>query len=93
MKAVVHRILENNLDELKGLSIEGEIPLTEEFLNDLIGLYLADNTQANTNSQQASSSFKEGIDFSQILNSLDTKELKIELKEKIAIIKINAKKF
>lgn len=93
MKAVVHRILENNLDELKGLSIEGEIPVTEEFLNELIRLYLADNTQNESTIQQPSSSYKEGIDIHQILNSLDTKELKIELKEKSLIVKVNAKKF
>ncbi len=93
MKAVVNRIFENNLDELKGLSIEGEIPVTEKFLNELITLYLAGNSQVETTDKQPSSLLSAGIDLNQVLSSLDKKELKVELKEKVAIIKINAKKF
>ncbi len=93
MKAVVHRILENNLSELKGLSVEGEIPITEEFLNDLIQVFMKSNSQQNAVVQKSSTSSAEGIDFNQILNALDEKDLKIELKEKLAVIKINAKKF
>lgn len=93
MKAVVNRILENNLSELKGLSIEGEIPFTEEFLNELIGIFLENNSPQSTTGIKAPSSSGEGLDISQILNALDKKELRIELKEKLAVLKINAKKF
>jgi hypothetical protein len=93
MKAVVDRIIGNNLDELKGLSIEGEIPVKEEFLNELLKLYLAGNSQPKSAAPQSSSSYAAGIDFSRILNSLDQKELTIELKEKVAVLKISAKKF
>jgi hypothetical protein len=93
MKAVVDRILENNLNELKGLSIEGEIPFTEEFLNELVGIFLASGSPAKTTFQPPAPSTGAGIDFSQILNKLDKKELKIELKEKLAVLKISVKKF
>ncbi len=93
MKAVVNRILENNLNELKGLSIEGEIPFTEEFLNELIGIFLENNSSQPTDGIKAPASSGAGLDISQILNALDKKELRIELKEKLAVLKINAKKF
>lgn len=93
MKAVVQRILENNLNELKGLSIEGEIPFTEEFLNELIGIFLENSSMPSAAGIQAPASSEAKPDISKILNSLDKKELKIELKEKLAVLKINAKKF
>ena len=46
MKAVIDRLLNNNLNDLKGLSVEGEIPFTEEFLNELIQLFL-ENSKAS----------------------------------------------
>lgn len=93
MKAIVDRILENNLNELKGLSIEGEIPFTEEFLNELIGIFLENNSPHSATGTKTPASSEAGLDISQILNALDKKELKIELKEKLAVLKINAKKF
>jgi hypothetical protein len=93
MKAVVNRILENNLNELKGLSIEGEIPFTEEFLNELIGIYIQNNSPQSSAGINSPSSSGAGLDISQIINALDKKELRIELKEKLAVLKINAKKF
>ncbi len=93
MKAVVNRILENNLNELKGLSIEGEIPFTEDFLNELIGVFFESSSHKTTPEMKSSPSPAEGIDFSRIINGLDTKEVKIELKDKLAVLKINAKKF
>lgn len=93
MKAVVNRIIENNLIELKGLSIEGEIPITEEFLNDLIGVFMESSSSQTTGEERSLQSSAGSINFSQIINALDKKELKIELKEKLAVLKINAKKF
>jgi hypothetical protein len=101
MKAIIHRILDNNLEDLKGLSIEGEIPLTEDILNELIGLFKESMaTQPKSHSETepftvspSSSSSGESVDFSKIYHALDKKELKIELKEKLAVLKISAKKF
>lgn len=93
MKAVVNRILENNLSELKGLSIEGEIPVTEDFLNQLIDAFMESSSQPTAGTIKSSPSMTGGINFSQILNALDKKEFRIELKEKLAVIKISAKKF
>jgi hypothetical protein len=101
MKAIIHRILENNLNELKGLSIEGEIPLTEDILNELIGLFKDSmTTQPESHSETepftvspSSSSSGDSVDISKIYNALDEKELKVELREKLAVLKISAKKF
>ncbi len=93
MKAIINRILENNLSELKGLSVEGEIPLNEDFLNEMIQLYLENNSFTNTQASSVSPPADTAIDFKRILNSLDKKEIKIELNEKTALLKISAKKY
>lgn len=93
MKAIVNRLLSNNLDELKGLKIEGEIPLKEEFLNELIQTFLEGSSLSTESSAGRATSEDQGIDFKQLLNALDKKELKVELKEKVALIKISARKF
>lgn len=93
MEAIVNRILKNNLNELRGLTIEGEIPVKEELLNELIQVYLESSGNSPDTLSASTSSKATGIDFMQILESLDKKEVKIELKEKIAVIKISARKF
>ena len=35
MNAILHRITESNLSDFKGLAVEGEIPVSEEILNDI----------------------------------------------------------
>lgn len=93
MKAVIDRLLNNNLNDLKGLSVEGEIPFTEEFLNELIQLFLENSKASKAPASPISPSNVANLDVMQILGSLDKKEIKIELKEKHAVLKINAKKF
>ena len=73
MKAVINRILKNNLKEFRGLSVEGEIPVTEEFLNELIQLYLENSSTVSTSPGQNTSSTSSGIDIMQILDSLHRK--------------------
>jgi hypothetical protein len=95
MNAIINRITDNNLQELKGLSIEGEIPVSEEFLNDLIKSFM--ETTPSKPAPKAPSQSQEtaagGIDFTKIMSSLDKKEVSISLKEKQAILKISIKKF
>jgi hypothetical protein len=95
MYAIINKITENNLQELKGLSIEGEIPVSEEFLNGLIKSFMesAPSKSAPQPSFQSQDKAAGGIDFSKIMSSLDKKEIYVSLKEKQAILKISIKKF
>lgn len=88
-----HKILENYLNEFNGFSIEGDIPITEEFLNELIEVYLKDNTPQSEVVPKTPASTEPGFDISKILNVLDKKELKIELREKVAYLKFKIKKY
>jgi hypothetical protein len=95
MYAIINKITDNNLQELKGLSVEGVIPVSEEFLNDLIKSFMEaapskSSPQASFQSQEKAAG---GIDFSKIMSSLDKKEVSVSLKEKQAILKISIKKF
>lgn len=93
MKAVIHRLLNSNLNELKGLRIEGEIPVTEDFLNDLIRIYLEYNHTPPEEGNMDKGGGLSDIDIRALINGLDKKELKVELKEKAAMLKVSARKY
>jgi hypothetical protein len=95
MYAIINKITDNNLQELKGLSVEGVIPVSEEFLNDLIKSFMeaAPSKSAPQASFQSQDKSAGGIDFAKIMSSLDKKEVSVSLKEKQAILKISIKKF
>lgn len=93
MEAIVKRILKNNLSELRGLMIEGEIPVTEEFINELLQVYLSKSVKVSDTSSESSPSKVNGINFMQIIDGLDKKDIKMELKEKAAVFKISVRKF
>jgi hypothetical protein len=95
MYAIINKITDNNLQEMKGLSIEGEIPVTEEFLNSLIKSFMeaAPSKSAPQPSVQSHEKAAGSIDFAKIMSSLDKKEISVSLKEKQAILKISIKKF
>ena len=102
MNAIVHRITESNLSDFKGLSVEGNIPISEEILNDMIRMFMEDMQKPKAPKQQPaeepapkpeSSSQEESIDIDKILKALDEKDVKIELKEKQAVIKVTVRKY
>ncbi len=95
MYAIINKITDNNLQEMKGLTIEGEIPVSEEFLNGLIKSFMeaAPTKSDPPPSIQPQEKSTGGIDFAKILSSLDKKEISVSLKEKQAILKISIKKF
>jgi|GEM_PF-5923837 len=95
MYAIINKITNNNLQELKGLSVEGVIPVSEEFLNDLIKTFMeaAPSKSAPQTSFQSQEKAAGGVDFAKIMSSLDKKEVSVSLKEKQAILKISIKKF
>lgn len=102
MNAILHRITESNLSDFKGLSVEGNIPISEEMLNDMIRMFMEDMQKPKNEKQQPAeesttkaepSSKKDSIDIDKILNALDEKDVKIELKEKQAVIKVTVRKY
>ena len=92
MKAIIDRLLQNGLEDLKGLWVEGEIPVSQDILNDLIKNFLENNTPAENDSAGNKKTTGNGFDIGKMLTSLDVKEIKIELKEKVAVIKVNIRK-
>lgn len=94
MNPIIRRITKNRLNDFKGLAIEGEIPVSEEMLNELIQLLMGKTEKSSPDNQASNSSMeKEHLDFSEIINMLDEKEVKIGLKDKKAILKIAARKY
>jgi len=95
MNPIIRRITENRLNDFKGLSIEGEIPVSEEMLNELLQLFLLQKKKPKKTGESSSSSAssENSVDFSQIFDSLDENDVKIELKEKQAVLKVTARKY
>ena len=101
MNEIVQRIIANSLSDFKGLSVEGEIPVTEKMLNDLIQLGIKSMKTPTSSEKQpsakpateSSGAQEDSVDFTKVLDDLDEKEIKIELKEKGAVLKINIKKY
>lgn len=105
MNAIVHRIVESKLSDFKGLAIEGEIPVSEQIINDMIRLFIEDMNAAAEKTKpenagtaekkeaETSSTDEEGIDINKLMSALDEKNLSIELKEKQLVIKVNARKY
>jgi len=95
MNPIIRRITENRLNDFKGLSIEGEIPVSEEMLNELLQLFLLQKKKPKKTGEPSSSSAssENSVDFSQIFDSLDENDVKIELKEKQAVLKVTARKY
>ncbi len=94
MNAILHRITESNLSDFKGLAVEGEIPVSEEILNELIQMVMEKMKSSPAPAEKPSApSPGQSIDFGKILNSLDEKDVKISFKEKLAILKITARKY
>ncbi len=95
MDAIIHRINESNLSDFKGLAIEGEIPVSEDILNDMIQMVMKkmQSSQSSPTEKASAPSSGESIDFGKILSSLDEKDVKISFKEKFAILKLTARKY
>lgn len=93
MKAIIDRILNNRMEDLKGLSIEGSIPLTEDLINKLLNSFLY-RTTTEDNKPPSDNSLADGdINVQQLLEGLDVKDLNIELNDKAATLKLNLKKY
>lgn len=95
MNPIIRRISENRLNDFKGLSIEGEIPVSEEMLNEVLQLFLHQKKKPKKTGESSSSSAssEDSVDFSQIFDSLDENDVKIELKEKQAVLKVAVRKY
>ena len=98
MNPIIRRITENRLNDFKGLSIEGEIPISEEMVNEVLQLFLHQKkapkkTEKTEQSSSSSSSGNDSPDIGQILDSLDENDVKIELKEKQAVLKVTVRKY
>ncbi len=94
MNEILNRLSENNLNDFKGLSIVGELPVPEDVLNDVIGLIMGSFTNKPASKTEGSvHATGESPDFSKIMNSLDEKEVKIEFQEKRAVVKVNIRKY
>ncbi|HKL31612.1 MAG TPA: hypothetical protein VJ919_03710 [Tangfeifania sp.] len=95
MNPIIRRITENRLNDFKGLSIEGEIPISEEMVNEVLQLFLHQKKKPQkTGEPEASSSSGENSpDIGQILDSLDENDIKIEFKEKKAVLKVTVRKY
>jgi hypothetical protein len=102
MNAIVHRITESNLSDFKGLSVEGNIPVSEEILNDMIRMFMEDVQKPKAEKEKPAEESKpqsgpgtsgESLDINKLLNALDEKDVKIELKEKQAVIKVTVRKY
>lgn len=98
MNPIIRRITENRLNDFKGLSIEGEIPVSEEMLNEVLQLFLHQKkapkkAERTEQSSSSSSSGNDSPDIGQILDSLDENDVKIEFKEKKAVLKVTARKY
>jgi hypothetical protein len=95
MNPIIQRITENRLNDFKGLSIEGEIPVSEEMVNEVLQLFLHQKKKPKKTDESSSSSAssEDSADFSQIFDSLDENDVKIEFKEKKAVLKVTVRKY
>ena len=102
MNAILHRITESKLSDFKGLSVEGNIPVSEEILNDMIRMFMEDIQKPKAKKEKPAeepapksgpSTSEELLDFNKLLSALDEKDVKIELKEKQAVIKVTVRKY
>lgn len=102
MNAIVHRITESNLSDFKGLSVEGNIPISEEILNDMIRMFMEDMQKPKAAKEKPAGeaapqpepeTSEESLDINKLLSALDEKDVKIELKEKQAVIKVTVRKY
>ena len=99
MNAIIEKLTESKLSELKGLSVEGEISVPEEMLNDLIQLYMKSMHEEKSFQENPepeihyASSASPGLDVGKLLASIDEKDVKIHFHEKHAVIKLVARKY
>ncbi len=94
MNKIIERITSNRLKDFSGLSIEGELPVSEEMINDVLQLFMGKFEKPSSVDQASDSSAKrEHTDVSEIINMLDVKDVKIGLKEKKAVLKLDIRKY
>ncbi|HKI89207.1 MAG TPA: hypothetical protein VKA38_09275 [Draconibacterium sp.] len=94
MNKIMERITANRLKDFSGLSIEGELPVSEEMINEVLRLFMGKMEKSSLDQEASVSSANENqTDFSGIINMLDVKDVKIGLKEKKAVLKLNIRKY
>ena len=94
MNKIMERITGNRLKDFSGLSIEGELPVSEEMINEVLQLFMGKMEKSTPDQEASASSTKENqTDFSEILNMLDVKDVKIGFKEKKAVLKFDIRKY
>lgn len=94
MNKIIKRITDNRLKDFSGLSIEGEIPVSEEMINDVLQLFIGnEKNNLPEKPSETSSENTDKIDFSEIIKMLDVKDVKISLKEKKAVLKVEMRKY
>ncbi|MEO6759404.1 MAG: hypothetical protein ABIO24_08110 [Saprospiraceae bacterium] len=78
MEEIRYRLIERNLEDLKGLSLKGNIPLSESLVNELLQNWLAGmETPASGGGDNS---------FAKILQGLSRKDVRIELDKNVATI-------
>ena len=92
MKSIIEHIISNKLSDFKGFYAEGEIPVTEKLLNDLIHELLRKNESSQSESGHQPAPTGAGFNFNDILDAFDVKDVSIELREKVAVLKIKLRK-
>ncbi len=94
MNEIMKRITANRLKDFSGLSIKGELPVSEEIINDVIQLIMGKKHQTLPDKQSSTSAAKEyQTDISELIEMLDVKDVKIGFKEKKAVVKLDIRKY
>lgn len=94
MNKIIKRITTNRLKDFSGLSIEGELPVSEALVNDAIQLFMGKKINSSSDNNASNSSTEEiQMDISEMISMLDVKDLKVELKEKKAVLKLDMRKY
>ena len=86
MKEILYRIVNGNLNEIKGLSISGNIPLSEDIVNEMLQNYL--DTLGASQPGAADSA-----DFHKVFRSLDERSIYISLSDNTANLEIDIGKY
>lgn len=94
MNKIIERITGNRLKDFSGLSIEGELPVSEEMINNVIQLCMGEIEKSSPDQEVSVSSTNENqTTISKIISMLDVKDVKIGLKEKKAVLKLDIRKY
>lgn len=89
MQAIIHRIFDNNLEDFRGIRINGTIALSEALLNAFVANYF------NTPSEQPDTGTPEitnSMDLRKIIQGLDIKNLHNELQPQKMLVNIEVTK-